>query len=202
MYIFDKEPTYYSKPWPHIVIDDVLPADVADHIKDNFPSCNEHDARGPCLAADYTSDPVFTKFHESIHSNADRMNAKMDEIFKSEYDGPYSMRHALYRDQPPTETFSLIRDWHIDAPNKKHKFMFYFDEGEGGWFELINPITKEEKRYEYKHNRLIAFQNTLLTAHRFYTSDKLRKTIAIGTGYAEDKQCFNPAAAQHVIELI
>ena len=40
MFIFDQPYQYFDEPWPHIVIENVLPKKIADHMLHNWPETN------------------------------------------------------------------------------------------------------------------------------------------------------------------
>ena len=64
-----------------------------------------------------------------------------------------------------------MRNLHIDNGNKLVTGLWYFrheneEYGYGGNLILHNPITEEEKIFEYGENKIVLFPNTPISWHR------------------------------------
>lgn len=187
MYLFDQKYQYFEEPWPHIVIENVLPEDAAGRMLNNWP-----DNLPPRGLGDptYYEDQWFSGCKDKVFDDFERVNFidKADDVLKAlaeTFNEPVfddcDIDGLMYRD----DKFSNLplRDWHVDNPNKKYHGMLYIGSGENSEFVARNEKTGIDKTYEYRHNRLIMWRNTPDTLHKFYCGVESRKTISIAANY-------------------
>lgn len=187
MYLLDQDYKYYSEPFPHIVIDNALPEDVASHMLKNFPKCGlfkKHATLGERSnwqhRGNHDSDPVFKQFAEINQKlKAKDFISTLDKIFNQKPDD-IEVGDFIFRDQIPSNPKECIRDWHVDLISKKYHGMLYIGSGAGGELEMKSIHNDSEKSYAYQHNRFILWLNTKESLHRFFTStSQFRKTISV-----------------------
>lgn len=193
MYLLDQDYKYYSRPFPHIVIDNAMPEDVAQYMLKNFPKCgmfkkdaSEHEKNNWQHRGNYDSDPVFKQFAEVNQKvKAKEFISTLDQIFSQNTDN-LKITPLTFRDQMPKNPKECLRDWHLDDLNKKYHGLLYLGTGEAGELEMKNIYDGEEKSYEYRHNRFILWLNNEESLHRFFTSvNQFRKTISIALEFAD-----------------
>ena len=169
MYLLNKDAEIFSEPWPHAIINDALPIEIADHLRDNFP---EH----RLFSGPNNSDEIFAEFSDvNFNIMADDIVAKCHDLMKVPYSecelDEISFINYKY------DNVELIRDWHLDGASKKFQMLYYLGESEaGGEIELTNG--KDIKTLPYQHNRLFIWQNAPGTLHRFWSVNGSRKTIS------------------------
>ena len=75
----------------------------------------------------------------------------------------------LYSENKATDTEYKIRGWHLDTGDKLMVGLWYFkhpdEDNDGGDLLLMNPTTKEIKKFEYGTNQLIIFPNLPTSWH-------------------------------------
>jgi len=186
MYLFDRPYQYFNEPWPHIVIENVLPKNAADRMLNNWPD------NLPTRGKDYSyyddewfsghKDQVFHDFEQvNFIDRADDVLKALAEAFNETVVDDCDIEGLLYRDDIPSNL--PLRDWHVDYPSKKYHGILYIGSGENSEFVAGNKKTGIDKPYEYRHNRLIMWRNTPDTFHKFYCGVKSRKTISIAVNY-------------------
>lgn len=185
MFIFDQPYQYFEEPWPHIVIENVLPEDVADHMLHNWPDIAGFGPRFlefGGFGID-TEDPILLEFERvNFFERADDILKMSAEIFKDELVDDCDLDGFMYKDHK-YQTPTLIRDWHTDNPNKKYNGILYIGSGPNAQFVAKNKKTKIEKTYEYEHNRLIWWRSNSESWHKFYSGVGSRKTMSISADF-------------------
>lgn len=182
MYLFDNVIKIIQKPWPHLVIENALPSDVALYMYKHFPPVGV--SVGEILnnqrREDYIDDEVYRKFTLENRSRAAETFELLDEAFGDFSTDQYRLSNFTFRDEPPAWPRVELRPWHIDKPTKKYHMMYYLGTGAGGELEMLDEETGDVQQYAYEHNRLIVWKNADYTFHRFFSSDVQRRTISLG----------------------
>ncbi len=182
MYLFDRPYQYFNEPWPHIVIENVLPDDVADYMLKNWPEGQPYGSWVRNFGAG-NDDPVHAKFERvNFIERTDDILKTSAEIFGDNDVFDCDLDGLIYRDLKSDESY-LVRDWHIDNPEKKYHGMLYIGSGKDASFVARHDKTGLEKVYEYKHNRFLWWRNTPETMHKFYSGTGSRKTISISADF-------------------
>jgi hypothetical protein len=178
MYLLDNPNIkYFNDPWPHIVIDDVLPIDVADYMLVNFPAAgdSEKEQRQNKFRG-YPEDPVFKEFIDINQARQQEIEETLSGIFQQPKEDLKTTRYA-FKTTNVYNHYHIEKKWHTDNPHNKYMVLMYFGSGEGGWFEMANPETKQLKRYRYIHNRAIIYNNAEQCFHRYYSSNITRRSM-------------------------
>lgn len=190
MFLFEQPFEYFEEPWPHIVIENVLPLDAAEHMLNNWPVCMPYREKGevyplkglPEFGAKY-GDPVFDEFERVNYVERTEEILKLSaKIFQDKHWDDCDLDGLFYKEAKKDYPV-LLRDWHIDALSKKYHGILYIGSGPQGEFMMWNKQTDEKKAYEYTHNRFIYWRNTADTFHKFYSSTPSRKTISISADF-------------------
>ena len=177
MYLLEQDYKKIDNPWPMIIIEDVLPTVVANHMKDNWPVHNDR------LKTPYLDDPVFAKFYQvNFKERSQDIIRDLDRMFDQESKN-VKLNHLIYIDQIDTER-KLTREFHTDNLKKKYHLMFYIGDAPGGEFEACNKHG-DILTLPYQHNRLIIWHNTEQTMHRWYSAIGSRKTMSIAVNYID-----------------
>lgn len=181
MYLFDQKYQYFEEPWPHILIENVLPEHVADYMLHNWPEGKPY-SDIVHFGAD-VDDPVYNDFEKiNFIERADEILSLSAKIFGDEKSNDCDLDGLAYRELKASESY-LFRDWHTDNPNKKYHGILYIGSGPNAAFVAKNEKTGAEKIYEYEHNRFLWWRNTPETVHKFYTGTGSRKTISISADF-------------------
>ncbi len=198
MYLLNGNIEYYESPWPHIVINNVLPDDVADYMLRNFPTpgSSEKEQRQKKFLG-CPDDLVFQEFAVENMSRQREFHTALNEIFKQPHED-LSNGRLSFKCSEPRESFQVLKKWHTDAADKKYKVLMYLGSGEGGWLELGNPLTKELKRYEYTHNRAVIYNNSELAFHQFYSASVNRYTIGFSVKFNDPTKLNYGNTFQHL----
>lgn len=185
MYLLKNTAQVYKDPWPHIVINNVLPEDVANYMLNKFPDPgpSAKEQKYNQRRGGYKDDPTFANFELENELAKVCLFEDIDDAFNDLTTDEYTLSDFTYRKQPPQWPPVLLKDWHTDLPNKKYHAMIYLGEGNGGWLEMRDEKRNLEKRYEYTHNRMILWRNADDTLHRFWSSDNCRHTIGFAIEY-------------------
>lgn len=185
MFLLKNTPHVHNDPFPHFVIDNALPEDVASYMLDNFPDAgpSAKEQKYNQVRGGYKDDAVFASFESLNDLMQDDIFELVDDAFTDFTTDQYTLSDFTYRKEPPQWPPVLLKDWHIDQPNKKYHAMVYLGDGDGGWLEMRNDKRNIEKRYEYTHNRLIMWRNDADALHRFWTSNNSRHTIGFAVQY-------------------
>ena len=185
MFLFENTAQVFNDPWPHLVINNALPEDVANYMRDHFPEPgpSEKEQKYNQRRGGFIDDKVYDDFRLLHQLKADDIFEIVDNAFGDLTTDEYCLSDFTYRKQPPQWPPVLIKDWHTDLPDKKYHAMLYLGSGQGGWYELLDKRRNIEKRYPYEHNRLIVWRNTDDTFHRFWSSDNCRQTIGFAIEY-------------------
>lgn len=176
MYLLDKLPKFQSQPWKHIVIDDALPSEVADGLLSEWKR-DRHRWQWGSMNAPYDGTmlhvpPVENELHhdffvENFSRRREIYNTLCD-YFQIPTEKGVDLDHWKYVEYPRKNTYSLIRNWHDDLPDKKFHIMYYLGKDVlNGYFEALNKQTGVEIKYPFRHNRLIIWHNVPGTTHRF-----------------------------------
>lgn len=185
MYLLNNTIQYLDEPWPHIVIDNVLPNDVAGYMLANFPSAgsSEKEQRQNKFIG-YSDDPVFKEFHDINEARQQEFHETLNDIFSQPKEDLINTRYS-FKTTKPREVYQVEKKWHTDKSDKKYKVLIYLGSGKGGWYEMANPDTKQIKKYEYQHNRAIIYNNSEQCFHRFYSSNVDRHTIGFSVKFKD-----------------
>ena len=185
MYLLQNEYTYFDDPWPHIIVDNALPADVAEYMLQNFPSpgASEKEQRQHKFLGT-PEDRIFKEFIDINESRKQEFHSTLNSIFGQPSEELYNAR-CTFKCIPAHDGFKVIKPWHTDMPDKRYVVLLYLGGGPGGWYELGNPITKQLKKYDFVHNRLIIYNNSSIAFHRFFASDVSRRTISFGVKFTD-----------------
>ena len=175
MYFFDKEYTYYSDPWPHLIINDALDIDIADRLSHEFIQSQNPGTR--------------TEFwNEFVNYNINRLDDMvkfLDTVF-GKFTTAYKYQTNLCGNLP--NEGKVEKDWHIDGPDKIYQILYYMDSEEDyGYFEASSDDKgTNSKIIPYRHNRIIAFPSShgfdgeKASWHRFFSTVNVhRKTFNI-----------------------
>ena len=181
MYLFDKPYQYFTEPWPHIVIENVLPDDVAEYMLNNWPEGQDYGVIKTFGAGN--DDPVHAEFERvNFIERADDILMTSAQIFNDDDAFDCDLDGLIYRDLKADEP-CLVRDWHIDNTEKKYHGILYIGSVKDAAFVARNDETCLEKVYEYEHNRFLWWRNTPETMHKFYSGTGSRKTISISADF-------------------
>ena len=185
MFLLKNTPTFHKDPWPHLVINNVLPEDVANYMLEHFPEPgpSEKEQKYNQRRGGFIDDKVYDEFRLVNQLMSDEIFEIVDDAFGDLTTDEYTLSDFTYRKQPPQWPPVLLKDWHTDLPNKKYHAMLYLGNGDGGWFELRDEKRNFEKRYAYIHNRMILWRNDDDTLHRFWSSNNCRHTIGFAIEY-------------------
>ena len=206
MYLFEQPYQYFEEPWPHIVIENVLPDDAAECMLNNWPKNIPERS-----IEKYYDNTWFAGHKVKVFEDFEQVNFidRADDVLKTlakafnepvvydcDIDG-LVYRHSTFSN--PHEQYEIVdvisesgkkvgekkrmRDWHIDFQDKKYHGMLYIGSGENSEFVARNEKTGIDKAYEYSHNRLIMWRNTPDTVHTFYCGVESRKTISIAAHF-------------------
>jgi len=162
LFLFQNKYTYFESPWPHIVIDNCLPDDIAKELSDTFLEKTE----------------LWDELKNQNMNSLYKMNVLLSGIFNKDLVNVYTDEWNLNVHVASTET-ELIRDWHIDGLDKRYQIILYLGDMKCGQYEMKNK-DGWTKTIPYKHNRLLAWYNNTTdnpTYHRFWTGDKDRHTV-------------------------
>lgn len=180
MFLLEQPYKKLDLPWPMIVIDNVLPIDVANKMENEFP------VAGGKLKNPESLNGVFKDFYRVNYViEHDKIIQTLDQIFNERYERNVKLNHIAFRDYVDHE-MRIARDWHTDLLDKKYHMMLYLGQKPGGYFEARNSqgITAS---FPYTHNRLICWRNTPDTEHRWFSVKGSRKTIGIGACYVDKR---------------
>jgi hypothetical protein len=185
MYLLNNTIQYIEDPWPHIIINNALPIDVADYMLANFPVTGDtQKERLQNKFIGYPADSVFEEFHEINTDRQQEFHSTLNMLFSQQEEDLINTRYS-FKVTNPSDPYKIKKKWHTDASDKKYKILVYLGSGEGGWLELGNPETRQLKRYEYKHNRAIIYNNSKLSFHRFYSSNVPRYTLGFSVKFKD-----------------
>ena len=206
MFIFDQPYQYFEEPWPHIVIENVLPKKIADHMLHNWPETNVYNESHkkeidrsdvllePILNFGANSDdPIYEEFeYVNFVQRTDEILETAAKIFNDPDPYDCDLTDLVYREvkRKASDPVVLVRDWHTDKPQKKYNSILYIGSGENAGFQALNKKTGIDKMYEYRHNRLIWWRNTREAVHRFYSGNASRKTINLASDFKQPKRDF------------
>lgn len=185
MFLIENTVQVYKDPWPHLVINNVLPKDVASYMLQFFPNPgpSEKEQKYNQRRGGYWDDPVFTLFQKTNQQRQEELFEIVDDAFGDLTTDEYTLSDFTFRKEPPQWPPVLLKDWHTDLPNKKYHAMLYLGNGDGGWLEMRDEKRNFEKRYAYIHNRMILWRNADDTLHRFWSSNNSRQTIGFAIEY-------------------
>lgn len=178
MFLLNKNPEIIDVPWKLAVIDNCLPIDVADHLRDNFPKYghekikNFYQLNGPQNMHDH----IFKSFFEENWFRRKEINDKAHDILNIAYrDSKLTRWNYTYF--PAGDPHNTIRDWHTDLMDKRVQFILYL----GYNSDCITFEAGDGHRTFYKmpfvHNRLIFWHATKETWHRFFYCKTDRYTV-------------------------
>lgn len=198
MFLLDKKPTIIEKPWKLAMIDDCLPTDVADHLASNYPEFNRPTRHGPrparietqdtgpylkTSAAAHLDDEVFKHFFIENWSRKKELNEIAHEVLGIKESDNCEIERWNWMYAPPSDRTEEIRPWHVDQPEKKLQFILYLgDNTDFTTFEARYGLNGETQfTMPFKHNRLIFWQAGIQTYHRFFYTEKDRKTLNLSS---------------------
>lgn len=173
MYFFEKDYEYFDSPWPHIIINDALDADIAQKLSDDF------------IISQVEPTDIWKDFMAYQESKLDDMVKLLDDAFSNTTE-EYTYQLNLCGNLP--NDGKVEKDWHIDGPDKNYQILYYMDsEEDTGYFEAASDeVGTNSKIIPYRHNRMIAFKSShghdgrKQTWHRFFsTVTAHRKTFNI-----------------------
>ena len=198
MYLLDNEIQYVNDPWPHIVIENALPIDVADYMLANFPSpgSSEKEQRQNKFIG-YPEDPVFQEFHQVNDARQSEFHSTLNNIFSQPSEELVNTRYS-FKNTKPYEMYQIEKKWHTDKSDKKYMVLLYLGSGEAGWYEMGNPETGQLRKYEYKHNRAIIYNNSEVSFHRFYSSNVDRYTMAFAVKFKDPNKANYGTKYEHL----
>ena len=192
MYLFENDYIYREDPWPHVFIPKVFPDEVADALLEEFPKHGfvvkgENDTIKRRSCGFYTDSPAHLAYTHSLFEHQTRLIDDLDRLFNTTSE-PVFLDRPQYVTTYHNVPFAVVKDWHLDEPDKKYKVMLYFGSGDGGEFEMRNDETGQTLTYSYKHNTELVFKNTDKTKHRFYASNRPRRTMALAIKYQDARK--------------
>ena len=181
VFLLDKVPEYISEPWELAVIDNCLPQETADYLRDNWPTQfddeinpNYYQRLGPANM----QDPIFKKFFEENWKRREEIKVMAHSYLgmcTTTFDNQLSRWNWMYCNRDDNN--KLVRDWHTDNPDKKIQFILYLGEDtDYTTFEMAN-FEGDVHSMPFKHNRLVFWKATDKTLHRFYFTKFPRKTL-------------------------
>lgn len=181
MFLLDKVPEYISEPWELAVIDNCLPLETADYLRDNWPTQfddeinpNYYQRLGPANM----QDPVFEEFFKENWKRREEIKVMAHSYLgmcTTTFDNQLSRWNWMFCNRD--DNTKLVRDWHTDNPDKKIQFILYLGEDtDYTTFEMAN-FEGDVHSMPFKHNRLVFWKATDKTLHRFYFTKFPRKTL-------------------------
>lgn len=199
MYLLDNQFEVIEQPWKHIVVNDVLPPDVAKYMLENFPqpgNSEKEQRQNKYLGC--PEDPVFKEFWAANMKKEKDFHSTLNKVFGHDEDLLENGRLS-FKCSVPRQSYEVLKKWHTDASDKRYKILIYLGSGDGGWLELGNPITRETKRYDYAHNRAVIYDNSSVAFHRFYSADVNRYTIGFSVKFSDPtKTNYDESAYNHL----
>lgn len=190
MFILHKTPTIIEHPWKMGVIEDALPAHVAEYLSDNFLSDEfehqpQYNAYQKVGAANY-SDPVFKEFFDTQWNSRSAINAYINKVFGTDHTDS-ELDQISFNLHKPADPSTVARDWHTDIPGKKFQMLLYLgNTTDTVTYEMTdNPEEGSKRSFTFQHNRLVFWQNLPHTYHKFYFTPVQRKTIVMTIHYKD-----------------
>jgi hypothetical protein len=182
VFLLDKVPEYIDKPWEMAVIDDCLPQETADYLRDNWPkqfddeiNQNYYQRLGPANM----QDPIFKEFFEENWNRREEIKVMAHSylgLCTTTFDNQLSRWNWMYCNKD--NNTKLVRDWHTDNADKKIQFILYLGEDtDYTTFEMGDSEGDNVKSLPFKHNRLVFWHATEKSFHRFYFTKFPRKTL-------------------------
>jgi len=182
VFLLDKVPEYIDKPWEMAVIDDCLPQETADYLRDNWPTQfddeinqNYYQRLGPANM----QDPIFKEFFEENWNRREEIKVMAHSylgLCTTTFDNQLSRWNWMYCNKD--NNTKLVRDWHTDNADKKIQFILYLGEDtDYTTFEMGDSEGENVKSLPFKHNRLVFWHATEKSFHRFYFTKFPRKTL-------------------------
>lgn len=170
----------FTKPFPHITIDNFFSKEALSFINVNFTE-------------PFALNKV-KKISSEVQSLVKENIPGLDKESKH-YNHNFEVEVNLYHYS--NQTIELLRDSHADGPSKYFQCLVYLyppnieylDEEGSGRLELMEASNKEEhldystsefkvsKVLPYTHNRAVAWQSSYYSAHRFYSCPQGRRTV-------------------------
>ena len=192
MYLFDKSHTLIESPWKMGIIEDALPKAVADYLADNFLSKEfehqpQYHAYQKVGAANY-DDPVFKEFFLAQWNNRGKTNRFLNQVFGGQDHTESIIDSFSFNVHKPDPKCNIARDWHTDLPNKKFQAILYLGKStDTVTFEMSSDPSKgAERSFTMQHNRLVFWNSTPETHHKFYFTPNQRCTVVM-TGHYKDQ---------------
>jgi hypothetical protein len=186
MYLFEKEYTFNTHPYPYLIIENVLPKDVADKLAEEFPT-DLGWGTDKYNAINYPKDSIWEEFYNTNMSHIRDIIDILDTAFQKEPSETNRVPKVNYTYYEDTEK-RMLRGWHVDAEDKKYQILLYLgDLLEGGEIEMWNGT--DIVSFPFKHNRMIAWYNNtnpdngILTHHRYFSGNGGRKVFNIPIVY-------------------
>jgi hypothetical protein len=166
-------------PWKLAVIDNVLPIEIADYLRDHFPRGDTERLKdffqhsGPANM----DNPIFEQFFMENWISRDEIHRRAHEILDiptPEDSAPTRWNYTYFPAGNPTET---IRDWHVDLEDKKVQYILYL--GHTSMETTLECGEKGKAHYSmpFIHNRLVFWHATDTSWHRFFYCNKDRFTV-------------------------
>ena len=189
VFLLDKKPTIIEKPWKLAIIDDCLPTDIADYLAFNYPQFNDptiiNTGSGPYLkksALANLDDKIFKDFFVENWSRKSELNQIAHEELGIKMNDDCEIERWNWMYAEPNDRTKEIRPWHVDQPEKKLQFILYLgDNTDFTTFEARYGNGETQFTMPFKHNRLIFWQAGIQTYHRFFYTEKDRKTLNLSS---------------------
>ena len=160
---------YHEKPWPHFT--GSLPDDFYNHVKtmwdedDTKKKWNKCKNRSNIIIEDDKINTILNDISLGILTKSKHVFEKFYP--RLDYEKLTGECSNLFSENPARLAYPM-RNLHIDNGNKLVTGLWYFrheneEYGYCGNLILHNPITKEEKIFEYGENKIVLFPNTPIT---------------------------------------
>lgn len=182
MFLLEQPGEMHFCPWKLALVPNALPQEVADHIRDNFPSMKFsitrnkmlHQLNGP---GNIKEDPIFKEFFETNWNRRDEIHKTACEILEVENPDDSKITRWMYSSVMNGDPLVPVRDWHYDLASKTLQFILYLgDNSDTITFEA--GYAKNEPAtfgIPLVHNTLIFWESTPNSWHRFFPTAEGRR---------------------------
>lgn len=174
---------FYTDPFPHFRIYDVLPESDYEAIRKTYDTCHDLSEFGVTTPHDTQMPDVWQRFSLDNFDNCDIICQELCKYFgHTEIPEWFVSSNALARhEHPEMAPGELIRDWHIDGDCKFFNSIYYIGTESEGHIEIKNSITQSEKSYEFCGNSMLIWPNSTVLNnhyHQFRNSNTgVRRTL-------------------------